>query len=271
MPVDNCRTLPDRTTTVWTAGALNVGSSSAQADSNAPTFGSQGLTLGGDYGLLPNLAVGAGVGFARDAGQVAPLGASASGAYGTSLSGYLSYRPIERFYVEAVFGVGDVIIDSTRVASSGGEAYGTRRAEQRFISLSAGQRFNAAGWALVPYTRVDHVRATLRALNEAGAGTDALILPTRKCRASSWSEAPPRQLVLDPARHACAAYVVSNTGARWSARTRRRCATRTIPMGRCIHWSAAGSERDSATLGLGASLSLVSRWNMGLGWTINRS
>ena len=87
MPLDNCRTLPDRTTTLWTAGALNVGAASAQADANAPRFGSQGLTLGGDYGLLPNLAVGAGIGFARDDGQVAPVGALASGAYGTPPAG----------------------------------------------------------------------------------------------------------------------------------------------------------------------------------------
>ena len=95
LPMDNCRTLPDRTTTLWTAGALDIGTTGAQAGGNGFRFDSQGVTLGGDYGVRSDFAFGAGVGFARDDSQLAPPGGASSSAFANSLSGYLSYRPLD--------------------------------------------------------------------------------------------------------------------------------------------------------------------------------
>jgi hypothetical protein len=271
MPLDNCRTLPDRSTTLWTAGALNIGSYRGQAGASGFRFDSQGITLGGDFGLQPNLAFGAGVGFARDESQAVPVGGTSSGAYGSAFAGYLSYRPFERFYLDAVFGVGDVAMDSTRVASNGGEAYGTRRGQQRFVSFSAGHRFGGGDWQVVPYTRVDHVRATLRQLNESGSGTDALSLSEEKV--------PSLKVVAGATAATSFSTSIGTIAPRGSVEYRReleRSDAASLRFADDVNGPSYsvvpnGTERDSTTLGFGANLFLASRWNVGLGCTINRS
>ena len=271
MPIDNCRTLPDRTTTLWTAGSLNIGSYAGQPSGNGFRLDSRGLTLGGDVGLQPNLALGAGIGVARDESQSMPAGGSSSGAYGTAFAGYVSYRPIERVYVEAVFGFGDSAFDSTRVAANTDEAYGRRRADQRFVSISAGHRFSTAGWQMTPYTRVDHVRAALRSMTESGAGTDALSL--------SEETVPSLKLVAGATAETSLSTPLGVLLPRTSLEYRREL-ERSDPgslryaddqSGPSYSVVPNGLERDSTTLGLGANLLLVNRWNLGLSGTINRS
>jgi hypothetical protein len=270
MPIDNCRTLPDRTTTLWTAGALNIGSYAGQAGGSGFRFDSQGITLGGDVGLQPNLALGAGIGIARDESQ-SPAGGSSSGAYGTAFAGYVSYRPIERVYVDAVFGFGDSAFDSTRAAANGGQGYGRRRADQRFVSISAGRRFATAGWQMRPYTRVDHVRAALRSMTESGSSTDALSL--------SEETVPSLKLVAGATAETSLSTPLGVLLPRTSLEYRRELERSDAgsvryaddPNGTSYSVVPNGLERDSATLGLGANLFLVNRWNLGLSGSINRS
>jgi outer membrane autotransporter protein len=270
LPVDNCRTLADRSTTLWTAGALNFGTVRDPAGSSAFRFDSQGVTLGGDYGLKPNLSFGAGVGIAGDESRAVPIGGTSSTSYGTTVAGYVSYRPLEQLYLDAVFGAGDVALDSTRATFSGSEAYGTRRADQRFFSVSAGQRLATGDWQLVPYTRVDHVRATLRSFDESGAA-DALNF--------SQERVPSLKVVAGATAETSVSTRIGTVLPRTSIEYRRElersdpALLRRLddPNGVSYAVLPAAMERDSTTLGLGANLLLANRWSFGLNGSVNRS
>jgi len=271
MPIDNCRRLADRATTLWTAGALNVGSNRGQSGAGAFRFDSQGMTLGGDFALRPNLVFGAGVGVARDESEMVPAGGTANSAYGGAVAGYLSYRPFERFYVDAVMGVGDVASDSTRMAASGGMVYGTRPADQRFISISAGHRFASADWQVVPYTRVDHVRATLRALNESGATGEALGFSEEKVPSLKWAAGASAATSFSTPF----GVLLPRTSLEYRRELERFDAGSVryvdVASGPSYSIMPNANERDSTSLGLGANLLLVNRWNLGVSSTINRS
>lgn len=270
MPLENCRTLPDRATTLWSAGSLNVGAGE-QGGASPFRFDSQGITLGGDIGVRPNLSFGAGVGVARDETLGLPAGGSSTGSNGNAVTGYVSYRPVERVYLEAVIGVGEATMESARIAGTGDEMNATRRGDQRFVSVSAGHRFGYSGWQVVPYTRVDHVRATLRSVNEAGAGGGALSYSDEKVPSLGWT-----------AGYAAEASFVTSIGTiapRTSLEYRRELERSDPGSVRYADDPGAASyslvpnglERNSTTLGLGANLMMTSRWSFGLGGTINRS
>jgi outer membrane autotransporter protein len=270
MPLDNCRTLPDRATTLWSAGSLNVGAGE-QAGASPFRFDSQGITLGGDIGVRPDLSFGAGIGVARDETVGLPAGGSFTGSNGNALTGYVSYRPLERVYVEAVVGVGDATMESTRIAAAGDEVAATRRGDQRFFSVSAGHRFGYAGWQVVPYTRVDHVLATLRSVNEPGGGSGALSFSDEKVPSLGWI-----------AGYTAEASFVTSIGTiapRTSLEYRRELERSDPgslryadnPTGPSYTLVPSAVERNSTTLGVGANLMMTSRWSFGLGGTLNRS
>lgn len=271
LPLDHCRTLADRSTTMWSAGALNVGATRGEAGASGFRFDSQGITLGGDFGLRPNLSVGVGVGFGGEESFVVPVNGTGSGTYGTSVAGYVSYRPVDRVYLEAVFGGGAAAMESTRIAANGGEAYGARRAEQRFVSFSAGHRFGNTDWQVLPYTRVDHVNATLRSVTEYGAGTDALIL--------SEERVPSLKLVAGASAETSFSTWLGTIAPRTSLEYRRELERADPaylryaddPNGPNYSVLPGTMERDSTTLGLGANLHLASRWSFGFGASLNRS
>ncbi len=271
MPVDDCRTLADRRTSLWSAGAVTIGTPRAQAGANAFQFNSTGVTLGGDRTLGPDLAFGGGIGLARDDSDAVPAGGASTGAAGRSAAGYLSYRPIDLLYFEAVVGLGDATIDGARATASGNDALATRRGAQRFVSLVAGSRFASYGWRVLPYTRVDHVRTTLKAATETGAGAESLAyadetIPSWRLVAGATAQTSfatplgtlaPRTSIeyrreLDRSDSGGLRYADDVTGASYSI----------VP---------GAAERDSTTLGLGADLTLPSRWNVGLAGTVNRS
>jgi outer membrane autotransporter protein len=270
LPVDNCRTLADRTTTLWTAGALNFGTQRDPAGGSAFRFDSQGVTLGGDYGLKPNLSFGAGIGIAGDESRAVPIGGASSTSYGTTVAGYVSYRPLEQFYLDAVFGAGDVALDSKRAMSSNGEAHGRRRADQRFVSVSAGQRLASGDWQLEPYTRIDHVRATLRSFDESGAA-DAL--------SYSQERVPSLKVAAGATAETSVSTRIGTVLPRTSIEYRRELERSDPALLRRLDDPNATSygvlptalERDSTTLGLGANVLLANRWSFGLNGSVNRS
>jgi hypothetical protein len=267
LPLADCRMLADRATTLWTAGAFEIGAGGGRGF----RFDSQGVTLGGDVALPSSFAVGGGIGFARSGTGAAPAGATATGASATTMTAYLSYRPRARLYFEAMFGAGAAAFDSTRAGANGGEASGTRHADLRFVSIAAGRQFVAAGWKVNPHARIDRTHAVLRAATETGSGTAALAysderVPSLKLVAGATAQGSFSTRLGTLLPHASLEY--RHQLERSEAALVRYADGRD---GAAYQVVASGIERGSTTLNAGATLLLPSRRTLGLECSLDRS
>jgi len=164
----------DGGTSYWIEGVASFGTRDASGGFSRSEFSSDGITVGADKRYSDQLALGMGLGYARDKTLIGTDG-SVNRAKGYSLAVYGSYQPTPTTFVDGLLGIGSLDFDSTRfVAPIGDFAYGKRSGSQVFGSLTGGYEFRNGNLLLSPYGRIDFSTDRLNASTETGAGAYAL-------------------------------------------------------------------------------------------------
>jgi uncharacterized protein YhjY with autotransporter beta-barrel domain len=169
-------TTPDATgnTSYWVEGVASFGTRDAAGGFSGTEFSSNGISVGVDRRINRQLAVGVGVGFARDKILIGTDG-SVSRAKGVSLAAYGSYQLSEKTYLDGLLGIGSIDFDTRRfVAPLNDFALGSRGGQQIFGSLTGGYEWRERDLLVSPYARIDFAVDKLRAGTETGAGAFAL-------------------------------------------------------------------------------------------------
>ncbi len=159
----------------WIGGMIRSGNHDGRGGSAGIDFETDGLSVGADYRVNADLALGAGFGWGRDSSLVGDHGSRSEGkAYTAAL--YASYHPGGRFFVDGLMGYQDLSYELRRyVTASGGLLQGAREGNQWFASLSAGADFrHGEQLQLTPYARLDLARARLDGYTEQGDALYAL-------------------------------------------------------------------------------------------------
>lgn len=161
-------------TGVWIGGNARFGTRDQTSDSSSLRFSTDGLSAGVDRRFGERLALGFGVGHARDATAIGSDG-SRTRATGSSLAVYGSYQPSANTFVDGLLGYGTLGLDTDRyVAAANAIASGHRKGDQWFGSIAAGYEYRDEGLLLSPYGRLDFARDRLKQYSESGAGQNAL-------------------------------------------------------------------------------------------------
>ncbi len=174
-------------TGVWLGGSLNFGTRDQTGDSNGLRFTTDGLTVGMDHRFSDTLAMGVGVGYARDKTQIG-IDGSSNKAHGASIAFYGSYQPARNVFVDGMLGYGSLNYDSQRfVAAAADYARAKRKGDQWFGSIAAGYEHRADGLLLSPYGRIDFDIDRLKRATEIGAGLNALTYHDQTLRSTNLS------------------------------------------------------------------------------------
>ena len=161
-------------TGVWMAGIGSFGTRDQTGDSNSLRFTTDGISAGIDRRFSDKLALGLGLGYARDETRIGADGTD-SKSRGTSVSAYGSYRPTANTFVDGLLGYGVLRHDTDRfVASAADFARARRTGNQIFASIAAGYEHRSEALLLSPYGRLDLGRDKLKQATETGAGLNAL-------------------------------------------------------------------------------------------------
>ena len=161
-------------TSVWIGGTAHFGTRDGSDGQGAYRFSTDGLSVGADRRVSDTLAVGAGVGFARDVSRIAG-GRGTSEAKGASVAVYGSWAPRPGFFVDALAGLGRIDFDTERYVEAMGEhARGDRKGRQVFGSLAFGYEHRRDALVVSPYGRFDFSRDRLERVSETGAEPYAL-------------------------------------------------------------------------------------------------
>lgn len=140
-------------------------------------YDSWGAVLGADYRLLPNLIVGAALGYAAtDADLDGNLGDVESDGYAFSLYGLYQWND---FYVDAIGSYGRQDYDMTRNVQyvispnlDGGETIVNQRfegdpdADEYSFSAGVGYDFYKSGWQFGPYARFNYYKSEIDSYEE---------------------------------------------------------------------------------------------------------
>ncbi len=167
--------VPSRTSaSYWIEGVATFGTRDATGTVSGSEFSSDGITVGVDRRYSDELALGMGLGYARDKTLIGTEG-SVNRSKGYSLAVYGSYEPRQNTYVDAMLGVASLDFDSRRfVAPINDFALGQRSGTQLFGSLTGGYEFRDKNMLLSPYGRIDFSVDRLGTSTETGAGAFAL-------------------------------------------------------------------------------------------------
>ena len=161
-------------TGVWMAGIGSFGTRDQTSDSNGLRFTTDGISAGIDRRFSDKLALGMGIGYARDETRIGGDGTD-SKSRGASVSTYGSYRPTANTFVDGLLGYGVLRYDTDRfVASAADFARARRTGNQVFASIAAGYEHRSEALLLSPYGRLDLGRDKLKQATETGAGLNAL-------------------------------------------------------------------------------------------------
>ena len=168
-------TLPDPTSTsYWIDGVATFGTRDATGSVSGSEFSSDGITIGADRRYGDELALGMGLGYARDKTLIGTDG-SVNRSKGYSLAVYGSYQPRPNTYVDAMLGVASLDFNTRRfVAPMNDFAEGRRSGTQWFGSVTGGYEFRDKNTLLSPYGRIDFSVDRLGTSTETGAGAYAL-------------------------------------------------------------------------------------------------
>ena len=169
-------TRPDASgnTSYWIEGVASFGTRDASGGFSSSEFSSNGISVGIDRRINRDLAVGVGLGHARDKATIGTDG-SINRSKGYSLALYGSYQPQDNTYIDAMLGVGSLDFDTKRfVAPVNDFALGQRGGTQWFGSLTGGYEWRDKDLLLSPYGRIDFSTDRLRSSTETGAGAFAL-------------------------------------------------------------------------------------------------
>ena len=161
-------------TSYWIEGMGSFGTRDASGSLAGAEFRSSGITVGVDRRYSDQLAVGMGLGYARDTTKLG-TGDAVNRSRAYSLAAYGSYQPAPNTFVDALLGAGSLTFDSRRfVAPVGDTAIGKRSGTQIFGALTGGYEFQAQSLLVSPYARLDFSTSRLGRSTEAGAGAFAL-------------------------------------------------------------------------------------------------
>ena len=164
----------DGSTSYWIEGVATFGTRDARGGFSSSEFSSDGITVGADKRYSDQLALGMGLGYARDKTLIGTDG-SVNRTKGYSLAVYGSYQPTPTTFVDGLLGIGSLDFDTTRfVAPISDFAYGKRAGSQVFGSLTGGYEFRNGNLLLSPYGRVDFSTDRLKDSTETGAAAFAL-------------------------------------------------------------------------------------------------
>lgn len=158
----------------WTAGSVDFGFADTGLQQSGFRFTTSGVTMGADYLVTDQLAIGAGLGYGHDRTKIGDMGTRSS-ADSVSAAVYGSYSLGQGVYVDGVAGYNSMRFDSRRWVNAANEfAQGQRDGEQWFAALSAGYEYRDRQWLISPYGRVLMSSSKLKRFDETGAGINAL-------------------------------------------------------------------------------------------------
>ena len=160
-------------TSIWIGGNVNFGFRDSM-NSSSLRYSTDGISIGVDRRVSNKLALGLGLGYARDKSEIGSDGTKTQ-ATGSSLALYGSYQPTPVIYVDGLLGYGVQSFDTDRyVAVVTDFAHSRRKGAQIFGSLAAGYEHSRNGLLVSPYARLDFATERLKQASETGAGTNAL-------------------------------------------------------------------------------------------------
>ncbi len=158
---------------MWIAGNLRFGHRDPTG-ADRVRFTTDGVSAGIDRRFSDRLALGVGLGFARDKADIGTDG-SRNDTDGTAVAAYGSYRVGGRTFVDALVGFATLDLESSRfVPLLNDYARGSRRGNQWFGSISASYEHRLESLLLSPYARLDYASTRLKQATETGAGGMAL-------------------------------------------------------------------------------------------------
>ncbi|MGY0557684.1 putative Ig domain-containing protein [Lysobacter sp. A378] len=159
---------------IWTSGAMRFGDYDPRRGASGFEFETSGVSLGADYHLAPDFALGGGLGYGRDVSDIGEHD-SRSEADAWSAVVYASYHPGDHFYLDGLIGHQWLSFQLRRhVTANGAQVRGDRDGQQWFASLAAGYQWQRAQWGVTPYARLDVAQATLDDYVEHGDPVYAL-------------------------------------------------------------------------------------------------
>ena len=258
-------------TGIWVSGYIGFGRRDADASTRSLRFETDGITIGADRRVSERLALGAGIGFARDKTTIGTDG-SDTRAEGVSLAFYGSFQPTRETFVDALIGYGELRHRSDRFVPAFDDiARMHRRSEQLFGSIAGGYELRSESVLLSPYARVDIVHDRFKRATESGASASALVffdqsetsvqaalgLRAESRHETSFGYARPRLRVeikhdFDDRRNASIAYA-------------------DLPAGPVFSVSTPGAGRSALLLGAGSDFDFHNGVKVGLDYTTQRS
>jgi uncharacterized protein YhjY with autotransporter beta-barrel domain len=163
---------------VWAAGGIDWGRRDATTGTRDYRFSTSGVSAGSDLKLSDSLIVGVGAGYGFDRTSVGAAGSRSEGR-SVVVAAYGGWKISPSLTVDGVLGYGDLNYDSRRWATAagagaGGYAFGDRKGDMTFGSLSLAwdQRQGGANRSL--YGRLEAQSVTLDSFTETGADIYAL-------------------------------------------------------------------------------------------------
>jgi uncharacterized protein YhjY with autotransporter beta-barrel domain len=148
---------------VWVAGDIDYSSINMSGDKN--TFQSKGVTLGIDQKVLPDLLMGAAVGYGFNESELDDQDSIIESNQKTGAI-YLSYQA-NSFTLDGLAGYEALEFDQQRY--SDGFLSGNRKGSSLFSSLKLGRVFQLKEIRLQPYLKTDLIKSTLNAYSESGS------------------------------------------------------------------------------------------------------
>ncbi|MBK7659738.1 MAG: autotransporter domain-containing protein [Betaproteobacteria bacterium] len=169
----------------WVGGTASFGTRSLGDDQGPYAFSTDGLSLGADRRIDDRLALGLGMGFARDRSDLGGDGTK-NKSRGSSFAAYGSYHPSPRTYVDALVGFGALEFDSERYVEAFDESFSAnRKGNQFFASVAGGYEHRVRNFLVSPYGRLDVTVDRLKSATEGGTSPAALTYEEQKLRTTS--------------------------------------------------------------------------------------
>lgn len=147
---------------------------SARERNTVADFDSYALTAGVDYRKSARLVFGGAVGWNKFQSNLSDDGRLDT--KGWTLTGYTSYYPLERWYVDARVSYGQLDFAMQRRILVPGVvdrlAQGQTDGDQLAVALASGYHFNRGGWSITPNASLRYADTTYDPFVETGAGSN---------------------------------------------------------------------------------------------------
>lgn len=255
----------------WVGGTASFGTRSLGDEFGSFRFSTDGISVGADRRLGDRLALGVGLGFARDRSDILGDGTN-NRARGRSFAAYGTYHPSPRTYLDTVLGFGTLTFDSERwVTGFDDFARASRKGDQFFGSVAYGYEYRRGATLVSPYGRLDVTEDRLKRATESGAGVAALTYEEQRLRTTSataglriesthetdYGRVTPRARVefrhdFEGSRSASLSYADQYQGLAYSV-------------------TPAGSTRNALLIGVGSDFLLGRGWKVGVDYQGERS